>query len=239
MNYQNPQLLDELAAQYALGTLRGVARSRFEKICRQLPEAMRARYRWEDRLLGLLSEVEPVAPPAYVWNNVQQRLGHSAMGQSRRESSNLFDTLFGWMNGPRLAMVAGVAAIAFSVAVITYIVIPDQQQQMAAFTNEQKAEQWRVNASKDHAKLSITRSASVALDPNRDYELWALPDSGAAPVSLGLMPKSGKRDLPLSAAQRLALAGASKIAISLEPIGGSPTGAPTGPVLFVANVTRA
>ncbi|HYM35662.1 MAG TPA: anti-sigma factor [Steroidobacteraceae bacterium] len=234
MNYGNPQLLDELAAQYALGTLRGAARSRFEKICRQRPEAMRARYRWEDRLIGLLGEVEPVAPPAHIWEKVQQRLG-----QSRSQNSNLFDKLFSWLNGPRLVMAAGIAAIAFSIVVITYIVIPEQQQQMASFTNDQKTEQWRVDAPKDHAKLSITRSASVSLDPNRDYELWALPDSGAAPVSLGLMPKSGKRDLPLSAAQRLALAGASKIAISLEPIGGSPTGAPTGPVLFVANVTRA
>jgi len=60
-----------------------------------------------------------------------------------------------------------------------------------------------------------------------------------APVSLGLMPKNGRRDLVLTAAQRTALAASGKIAVSLEPIGGSPTGAPTGPVLFVAEVTRA
>jgi len=55
-------------------------------------------------------------------------------------------------------------------------------------------------------------------------------------VSLGLMPKSGQWTLQLNDAQRLALSRSKQIAISLEPPGGSPTGAPTGPVLFVADV---
>jgi anti-sigma-K factor RskA len=74
------------------------------------------------------------------------------------------------------------------------------------------------------------------LDPARAYELWALPGSGAAPVSLGLMPKTGRSTLQLNDAQRLALSRSKQIAISLEPPGGSPTGAPTGPVLFVAAI---
>ena len=66
-----------------------------------------------------------------------------------------------------------------------------------------------------------------------------MPGEGAAPVSLGLMPKSGRDTLELNDAQRLALSRSRQIAISLEPPGGSPTGAPTGPVLFVADVAAA
>jgi anti-sigma-K factor RskA len=232
MNYRNPQLLDELAAQYVIGTLRGRARKRFHDICQRQSEAMSALHRWEDRLLGLMNEVKPVKPPTRVWQDIQRRLGHG------RERIGLFETFLAWRGRSRLALAAGIAAIALSVAVVTYISIP-QTQLMATIQNEQQAEQWRVEASKDRAKLSISRSATLALESNRDYELWALPDSGSAPVSLGLMPKRGKRELQLSVAQRLALAGASKIAVSLEPIGGSQTGAPTGPVLFVANVSGA
>jgi anti-sigma-K factor RskA len=226
MNYGNPQLLDELAAQYALGTLRGAARQRFETLCRKEPSALAAVHRWEDRLLGLLGEIKPVAPPSHVWQRVQQRLGHR-----RTEQRGVFEILFGWMSRPQLAIAAGLAAVVLTVAVVTYIATPST---VIVAT----IDQWRIDAPKDHAKLSISRLATVALDPNRDYELWALPDSGAAPVSLGLMPKTGKRDLALNAAQRLALAGASKIAVSREPLGGSPNGSPTE-VLFVANVTRA
>jgi len=203
MNYRNPQLIEELAAQYALGTLRGPARQRFEKLCLQDLSAMNALRRWEDRLAGLVSEVEPIKPPQHVWKNIQQRLGHT---DKRR--SGLLEALFGWMSGMRLATAAGVAAVVLAIGVVTFISIP-QTEVMAVIANEQKVEQWRVEAPRNRAKLFITRLASLALDPNRDYELWALPDSGAAPVSLGLLPKGGKRDLQLSVAQRLALAGAS------------------------------
>jgi anti-sigma-K factor RskA len=234
MNYQGPQLLDELAAQYALGTLRGSARQRFERLCRSEPAALIALHRWEDRLVGLMTEIKPVQPPQAVWQKVRQRLGHGG----HEERDGVFGKLFGWWSRSQLAMAVGLAAIALTIAVVTYVSIP-QSQLLATIANEQQTALWRVEAVKDRAKLVVTRSANAALDPNRDYELWALLDSGAAPVSLGLLPKNGARDLQLSAAQPLALGGASKIAVSLEPIGGSPTGAPTGPVLFVATITRA
>jgi anti-sigma-K factor RskA len=56
-------------------------------------------------------------------------------------------------------------------------------------------------------------------------------------VSLGLLPAEGGIERTLSAMQQSALRVASHVAVSLEPAGGSPTGAPTGPVLFVANRT--
>ncbi|MGH8204486.1 MAG: anti-sigma factor domain-containing protein, partial [Steroidobacteraceae bacterium] len=71
----------------------------------------------------------------------------------------------------------------------------------------------------------------------RARELWALPE-GAAPVSLGLMPESGSIRLALDDRQRAALAAATNVAVSDEPAGGSPTGAPTGAVLYVAPLAR-
>jgi len=46
MNYQHPQLLEELAAQYVLGTLRGRARRRFERYCAHNANALHAVRRW-------------------------------------------------------------------------------------------------------------------------------------------------------------------------------------------------
>ena len=71
------------------------------------------------------------------------------------------------------------------------------------------------------------------LPVGKAHELWAPPEGGA-PVSLGLLPKTGEQRRVLTPAQQTALAGAKQIAVSLEPEGGSPTGAPTGPVLLVA-----
>jgi anti-sigma-K factor RskA len=65
-----------------------------------------------------------------------------------------------------------------------------------------------------------------------------LPDGGAPPVSLGLIPGVGNATLPLNAAQLGVLAQTMTLAVSLEPAGGSPTGLPTGPVIFTAPLLR-
>jgi len=74
------------------------------------------------------------------------------------------------------------------------------------------------------------------LDPaihvaDKSLELWALP-AGAAPKSLGLIAESDKAALKLVAAADQSLGDIPALAVSLEPKGGSTTGAPTGPVLF-------
>ena len=62
--------------------------------------------------------------------------------------------------------------------------------------------------------------------------------ANAAPVSLGLIPGVGNAQLGLSAAQLAVLGNTATLAVSLEPAGGSPTGLPTGPVIFTAPLLR-
>jgi anti-sigma-K factor RskA len=94
---------------------------------------------------------------------------------------------------------------------------------------------WQIESDAEHHRLRVIASTGVTARPGRSFELWALPDNGGAPVSLGLLPESGRLEHALSERQRQALGASSKVAVSLEPPGGSPTGAPTGPVLFVAD----
>ena len=67
---------------------------------------------------------------------------------------------------------------------------------------------------------------------NQSYELWAVPPSGT-PVSLGLINASGETETDVPRDKRALLESGVTLAVSLEPQGGSTTGAPTGPVLFV------
>jgi len=52
MRYEAPDLLDQLAGQYVLGTLRGRARRRFERVIENNPAARAAVQRWEDRFVA-------------------------------------------------------------------------------------------------------------------------------------------------------------------------------------------
>ena len=72
---------------------------------------------------------------------------------------------------------------------------------------------------------------------DRELELWMLPGQGP-PRSLGVIPSDGVRKVGLSAAPDAAFRGIDALAVSLEPRGGSPTGAPTGPVLYTGRLER-
>ena len=78
----------------------------------------------------------------------------------------------------------------------------------------------------------LIRAGTVETLQNQAYELWAVPASGA-PVSLGIVNASGETERDVAEDKRALLETGVTLAVSLEPEGGSPTGAPTGPVLFV------
>jgi anti-sigma-K factor RskA len=69
------------------------------------------------------------------------------------------------------------------------------------------------------------------MEANRSLELWSLPPQGA-PRSLGLIAA----DKATVVQRGKVLDGTAAFAVSLEPAGGSPTGAPTGPVLYVGKL---
>jgi anti-sigma-K factor RskA len=72
---------------------------------------------------------------------------------------------------------------------------------------------------------------NVSLQADRALELWAVPPSGA-PRSLGLI----SADKATVVQRSKVLEGTAALAVSLEPAGGSTTGAPSGPVLFVGKL---
>ena len=79
MKASNRELVDRLAAEYVLGTLRGRARRRFERwlVSPQVVQMVNA---WEERLAGLEPPLEKVTPPATVWQGIESRLELGAIG---------------------------------------------------------------------------------------------------------------------------------------------------------------
>jgi anti-sigma-K factor RskA len=225
MNY-HPQLLDRLAAEYVVGTLRGPARNRFESICRDSRVARAAVRVWEDRLVGTSLALKPVQPSAEVWTRIRKRLGFKARAYPWIARSTPL----------RLAMAAGIAALAIVVA-WNYVLRESPVNSYAEFAATTGAQLWRVEQHAD-GSLSVSALSSDATPPSqKSYELWALPN-GKNPVSLGLLPASGRTSHALTSQQLAALASSMKVAVSLEPQGGSPTGAPTGPVVHVVDLVK-
>ena len=76
----------------------------------------------------------------------------------------------------------------------------------------------------------FVRAAFKDTAETRVPELWLIPGDGV-PKSLGLLNREGLGNLSVSAENRAQFGAGGTLAISLEPQGGSPTGAPTGPVI--------
>ena len=231
MKHDDPKLIDALAAEYVLGTLRGRARRRFERWRSKEWHVERRVQAWEERLSGLALRLPPMRPSPHVWSQIEKRIGgHGAGARTQAPPEK---------RAPWQAIAASVALLAVLAggffAYRAMMVGPELRDLATLTAKDATQPSWQLSADDDLRHLRATAGAGAVAQAGKSYELWALPDNGAAPVSLGLMPIVGEIDRELTDAQRAALRGASKVAVSLEPEGGSTTGGPTGPVLFVAD----
>jgi anti-sigma-K factor RskA len=228
MNYDRPELLDQLAAAYALGSLRGRARARFERLCSTLPAALAARMHWEDRLLPLALAAPPAAPRAESWSAIRSRLAALDGAHAARPPRSLW----------RWAVAASVVAVVLLAGRLTIWKAPEWQL-LAELAPANSATQWRVERTADSSQIAIRTVGPVTAAAATSFELWVLPGGGANPVSLGIMPTTGAAERKLTQQQRTQLRMSMQVAVSVEPAGGSPSGLPTGPVIIVAPIVAA
>lgn len=217
---------EDLAAEYVLGTLQGQARTQFEHLLREDADMRQRVHDWESRLFSLTDGIKPITPRKRVWQSIQKRINGSA-------KKGLWDHL-GWWRAWGLAA---------SVMLVFVSVLMVQQPQpvdtlppsIAVLSNESSQAAWVVQA--DYNKNLMVAQALQVKHPGQGkaYELWMLP-KGEPPKSLGLLPLTGKSSVVLTPEKRAILEKSDALAVSLEPATGSPTGLPTGPVLYQGKV---
>jgi anti-sigma-K factor RskA len=92
----------------------------------------------------------------------------------------------------------------------------------------------------DTAQRTLTmRRVAAQPEPGKSYELWLVSDKFPAPRSLGVAESGEFTQRALQASYDPDTVNNATYAVSLEPEGGSPTGAPTGPVLFTGKLVEA
>jgi anti-sigma-K factor RskA len=165
--------------------------------------------------------LKPVQPPAHVWSAIRQRLNLSADRSPRRWARS-------WALAASIVLVAGLAGLLYWRSLPS--VRATATSTIAAKSGD---EMWQVQVFGTTNRLVVHAAKLSARPAGRDYELWALP-KGGNPVSLGVLPIEGTSTRALTAIQKAALASSSQVAVSIEPPGGSPTGQPTGDIVFVA-----
>lgn len=207
---------DLLAAEYVLGLADGPEwQSLRDRTL--VDQAFAARVQdWESRLAPLNAEITDLPVPDLL-AQIEARLFPP---KPKRRLH------FGWGVFGGLVLAAGV----FVAVALLGPQSPRQPGLQAELVDEDRTLTFQISYDRDASLLSVS-TTGPGPGPGQDYELWVIDESGV-PRSLGLV--SGAQTL-VSAA----LEPGQTLAVSLEPLGGSPEATPTGPVLAAAPLTDA
>lgn len=222
---------ETLAAEYVLGVLpaaeRASASARLES-----DRAFAARVAWwEQRLSSWNASYGETAPPPAIWNRIESQLFPAAVADTSR--SGIWQSVAFWRVMSFASMAAAIILAVFVVtglpqgpADIQYAAAmsaPDSDAQFVAFTDADGA-------------VRVTRTGANAPD-DRDHELWVIAGE-EAPVSLGVLDREGHTITALPRRYSNPDAEPLTLAVTVEPLGGSPSGDPTGPVVAAGPLSR-
>ena len=202
---------DILAAEYVVGLLNLADRAAVEIRLRNDPAFLARVAQWENHFAGLNDGYDETPAPNLL-PQIEARLFPTP---PRR---NLLDRLLIW-GAAATAALAMVAYLAFT---------PPAPSFVATLTAD--AGNLRYEAVITDGQLTITRVSGSGADATHSHELWIIAGDNP-PVSLGILPDDQKV---------ISLPGASPgevLAITEEQPGGSPDGAPHGPIVASGALT--
>jgi len=223
------------AGEYVLGLLEPADRRAFEQAAQSdasLNDEVRG---WERRLAVLATRLAPVVPRPIVWLNILHAMEParaSAPARTRFTSAwATFATAASLVLG--FALYRQMSLPPPAPVIVTERVPVTAEAYVASFKAPRQGE-WMVSIVPGTHKVRAVAGAEKGMAANNDPELWLITDAG--PVSLGLLPKTGEVEHELPAG--LPAVQGRTVAVSLEPLGGSKTRGPSGPVIGTATLLR-
>jgi anti-sigma-K factor RskA len=223
---------DVLAGELVLGVLNAPQRAAAQ--ARAESDAQFARHvrDWEQKLAPWLSDTTPVAAPAHLWLQISSRLGW----QPTVARAGLWQSLAFWRGAAILASLAAVFAVWLGrpqiqtpVAVVPQAAEPGARL-VTTLAHDDGTAAWLASVDPAHGTVLMVPVPHAADPQGRVPELWLIPP-GKAPRSLGLVSTEKSHTVKVPQDVVIALGAGSVLAISLEPPGGAPAGAPTGPII--------
>ena len=220
----NSEELRVLAGEYVLGVLDADEADEVAAALAVNAELRRAVVFWERRLHPLSSLAISAEPPSGTWQAIEARIRtKTAKPVAKSFWTNL--ALWRWSTA---GFAAAAAALALWIAVtpvpgpsLVAILHPPQQDQAS----------WIATAGPSGLVLRAVTSATPP--SGRAFELWAIAPGATQPRSLGVISPNGELKVPRLPVD---LRDGATLAISIEPLGGSPTRLPSGPVVYIGSV---
>ncbi|OOG42263.1 anti-sigma factor domain-containing protein [Polaromonas sp. A23] len=241
MRYVQPELLEHLASSYVLGTLRGGARRRFERLQHNRADVRSLVTQWETRLGQLAVSVPAQQPSPQLWKAIAARTQPQAAAPA--------GGWLGWLKPAGFGF-GGLAAgvIAASMLFVTAPGLFMSSDQVAMRTGEKLPQSYvglltdaqgngkLLVSSLRHGKTMTVKVIGPITPPTSGrLVLWAIPANDAV-FAIGTVPTTGSAVSLLPDTSEKLLSKVSKLVVTLET-DAKPV-APSGPVVFSGNCAK-
>jgi anti-sigma-K factor RskA len=233
MNLLLPERLRALAREHALGTLRGGARRRFERLLHESDAARAELARWQAQFATLAAVVPPLQPREQVWAGLQQRLGFVppaatvATGGWRRwfDRRNWAGTLGGALGGALAAVVLSTTLLQANPGWIGSEPVRDAlpASYVGLLSNSAGQPALLLSSRRQGRVLTAKLLLPLPAQAGRTATLWAFPKDGAAPFKVGVLPERGTAALALPQPAEKLFFTVERLGVSFEPAGTEPS----------------
>ena len=227
-------------AEYVLGVLDADARAAVAHEIATTDEAATAVSLWQRRLMPLADTIAEVTPAPYVWARIHDALKLDAPAKAKPPRTGLWENLQLWH---WLGIGASVVAAALLVVVSLPHLAPAPSAVSAGYMastiqQDNGVTGWTATMDLQHARMVVVPASPVAFEQGRAPELWLIPP-GQKPIAVGMIARDKPTTLALDPTLLAQLGPTAALAVSVEPMGGSPTGQPTGAVIAKGAISGA
>jgi anti-sigma-K factor RskA len=220
-------------AEYVLGVLDADTRAEVAHEVMTSGEAATAVALWQRRLLPLADTIAGVTPAPYVWARIHDELQLNAPARA------VVPARGGLWNNLALWHWLGIGATAVAVALLLVVNLPQHAPTSieahgsylaATIQQDNGSTGWTPTMDPQRGRMIVVPATPVAFETGRAPQLWLIPPGGK-PISVGMIALDKPTTLTLDPALLAKLGTTALLAVSVEPLGGSPTGQPTGAVI--------
>jgi anti-sigma-K factor RskA len=236
--YQNPEVFEQLAIEYAVGSIQGRAKKRFESLMETHFYLRAVVDAYENKFATLVELLPDSQPSDQVWKNIDSHIQVSTSSEKQAEKTPWWQTNFFKQSFGMAAMAVIVSAVLLlnpmtitpeATATAYSAVLESNSSEAMAITKIQKSDM----------TLSIDIMKKVKIADDMELTLWCHPKDGGIPMKMGTVSKYGKTNIKISKAEWQEMKNVGSLAISVEHKGSNTAMKPTGKILLKGQLSTA
>lgn len=236
---------DRLAAEHVLGLLEGEERGQAERLLATDAAFQALVEQWRRRFAEWDDTADDLPPGEALWQRIETGLADQTAAAAGRPApvrptaspgriQRLWNSLSFWRG---FGLAGAVAALLLAAGLGFFAEKASRQPVLVAVLMSEANQPGAVLRTFADGRAELTPLGDMQIPHNHSIQVWTFPDPRGAPVSVGVIHTAKTvlldlANLPQPHTDQL-------FAISVEPLTGSPTGQPTGPVVMKGTASTA